>query len=142
MRPFLHVVSLLLVLPGLALALAFVILGRVIAAGSLLGMLDQVLTAAIWLVPWGLLAIFASLLAVAIGGLFVRTRWLAGLCVALLAVGSTLLLLVVTVGNGNFSADQVPFLGPGVIAGCIGTWLALRERPSAEGPGSRDHGAA
>jgi hypothetical protein len=134
MRPFLHILSLLLVLPVMALALAFVILGRVIAAGSWLGMLDQVLTAAVWLMPWGLLAIFASLLALAIGGMFPRTRWMAGLCVAILGFGSTLVVLVLIIGYGNFSTGQVPFMIPGAIAASIGAWLTVTERPSAGTP--------
>ena len=131
MRSFLHILSILLALPVMALALAFLILGQVIAGGSLLGMLDQVLTAAVWLMPWGLLAILASLLAVTIGGMFARTRWLAGLCVAILGFGSTLVVLVLIIGHGNFSTGQVPFMIPGAIAASVGAWLAVNERPSA-----------
>jgi hypothetical protein len=138
MRSFLHILSLLLVLPVMALALAFLILGRVISAGSWLRMLDALLTAAVWLMPWGMLAIISSLLAVAIAGMFARTRWLAGLCVAVLGFGSTLIVLVHVIGYGNFSWGQVPFMVPGAMAACVGAWLAVKERP----PSARTRGTS
>ena len=129
MRPLLHLLSVALVLPGFVLALAFGILGHAIAAGSLWGFFDQLLTDAVWLVPWGILAIGAAWLIVAIGGMFAGTRWLAGLCVAVVGVGSTALMLVLTIGHSNFDAGQLPFYVPGLVAACIGAWLALTERP-------------
>jgi len=128
-RPVLHLFSVALVLPILALASAFVILDRAVAAGSLLGLFDQLLADAVWLIPWGLLAAGATLLVIALGGLFVRTRWLAGLCVAILGIGSTVVVIVLTHGHSNASFDQLPFFVPGVVASCIGAWFTLTERP-------------
>ena len=47
-RTLLHFLSVALVLPGVALACAFVILGRAIESGSLLGLFDHLLNDAIW----------------------------------------------------------------------------------------------
>jgi len=123
------VFSVALVLPILALASAFVILGRAIAAGSLLGLFDQLLADSVWLIPWGVLGAGATLLVIAVGGLFVRTRWLAGLSVAILGLGSTVIVIVLTQGRSDASFDQVPFFIPGVFASCIGAWFTLTERP-------------
>jgi hypothetical protein len=124
----LHLVSVVLVLPGFVLALAFVILGRAISARSLWGFVDQLLADAVWLVPWGILAIGAAWLVVAIGGMFAGTRWLAGLCVAVVGVGSTALMLLLTSGHSNADIGQLAFYVPGLVAACIGAWLALTDR--------------
>lgn len=129
MRPLLHLISMVLVLPVLALAAAFTALGRAIAAGSPLELLDQVVNDAAWLIPWGALAICAVLVVIAVGGLFVRTRWLAGSCVAVLGIASTAIVLVLTAGNSEPSLAELPFFVPGVVASGIGAWFALTERP-------------
>ena len=128
MRPLLHVLSVALVLPVVALASAFIILGRAIATGSLLGILDQLLTDALWIFPWGLLATFAVLIIITLGGLFSRTRWLAGLCVAILGVGGTATVMVLTAAHSRLSLGDLPILVPGVIASCIGAWFAWNDR--------------
>ena len=129
LRSLLHLMSVALVLPVLALAAAFTALGRAIAAGSPLKLLDQVVNDAAWLIPWGALAICAALILITLGGLFMRTRWLAGLCVAILGIGSTAIVLVLTANNSEPSLADVPCHVPGVIASAIGAWLAFTERP-------------
>jgi hypothetical protein len=128
MKPLLHLLSIILVLPGVALASAFAILGHAIATHSLLGFLGELLAVALWLVPWGLLAALAALLALVLGGLSVRYRWLAALCVAILAVGSTVMVFVLT-AHSDFSAGQLWFFVPGVISASVGLWLTVAEFP-------------
>ena len=129
LRPLLHLISVVLVLPVLALASLFAALGRAIAAGSALKLLDQLVTDAAWLIPWGALAACAVLILIAVGGLFVRTRWLAGLCVAILGIGSTAIVLVLTAGHSEPSLAELPFFVPGLVASSIGAWFAFTERP-------------
>lgn len=129
MRPLLHLISVVLVLPVFGLASAFIILGRAIAAGSLVHLLLQLLADALWLFPWGLLAIGAALLTVALGGFFVRTRWMAGLCVAILGIVSTGIVLTVIHAHSSASLDELPFLVPGMVASGVGLWFASSERP-------------
>ncbi len=136
MRPLLHLASVVLVLPSVILACAFVILGRAIATQSLLGVFGQLLADAVWLVPWGLLAACVAVLLVALGGFFVQTRRLAGFCVAALGVGSTIVLLALTISHSNASLGQLPFLVPGLISSCIGLWFAFFERSSAQNTAS------
>ena len=128
MRPVLHLLSVVLVLPGFALAAAFIILGRAIATDSLLGVFGQLLADALWLVPWGLLASCAAVLLIALAGIFTRTRWLAGLCVAILGIGSTVVLLM----NSNLSWDELPFVSLGLASSGIGLWFAFTEHPRAQ----------
>jgi hypothetical protein len=125
----LHLLSIVLLLPGVALASAFIILGRAIATQSLLGVFDQLLADAVWLIPWGLLAACTAILLVALGGFFARTRWLAGICVAALGVASIVVLVALTTSHSNFSVEHLPFLVPALVASCIGLWLAVSERP-------------
>ena len=75
MKVLLHLLSIILVLPSVVLASAFAILGHAIATGSLLGFLGDLLAVALWLVPWGLLAVLVALLALVLGGLWVRFRF-------------------------------------------------------------------
>ena len=128
MRPLLHLFSILLVLPSVLLAAAFVILGRAIATQSLLGILLQLLDDALFLVPWGLLAALAVLLLIASGGFFAQTRRAAGLCVAVLGVGSIVVSLAMILSHSRMSLGQLTFFIPGAVASCIGIWLAAGDR--------------
>jgi hypothetical protein len=130
MRPLLHLLSIILVLPGVALAGALAILGRAIATHSLLGFLGELLDAVLWLIPWGLLATCAALLAIALGGLSARFRWFAALCVAALAIGSTVVVLVLTADSG-FSADQLVFFAPAAVSTAVALWLFATEFPGS-----------
>ncbi len=94
------------------------------------------LTDALWLVPWGLLAACAAILVVAAGGFFVGSRWLAGLCVAALGIFSTLIVLALTLSHSGFSVGQLPFLVPGVVSSIIGLWFTVTERRRAQSAGS------
>jgi hypothetical protein len=131
MKPLLHLLSVLLVLPGVALASAFVILGHAIATHSLLGFLGELLAVALWLVPWGLLATFAALLALVLAGLSARFRWLAALGVATLAITSSVVVFVLT-AHAGFSAGQLWFFVPAVISAFLGLWVAATEFPRSK----------
>lgn len=69
-----HVLSVIRVLPSVALASALIILGRAIATQSLLGVIGQLMHDAVWLIPWGLLVGVVAVLHIAVGGLMVQTR--------------------------------------------------------------------
>ena len=131
MKALLHLLSIILVLPSVALASAFAILGHAIATGSLLGFLGDLLAVALWLVPWGLLAVLVALLALVLGGLSVRFRWFAALCVAILAIGSSIMVLVLT-AHAGFSPRQLWFFVPAIISASVGIWLTVTEFPSSK----------
>ena len=128
MRSLLHLLSVMLVLPSVALASAFIILGRAIATQTLFGVIGQLLSDALWLIPWGLLAGFAAVLLIAVGGLFVQTRRIAGLCVAILGIGSMAISIAMIVSHSTFTTGQLLFFVPAVAASCIGIWLACFDR--------------
>jgi len=138
MRTMLYLSSLFLALPSIALAAAFLVLGSAISAHSLLGFLGVLLDMALWLLPWGLLAIAAAFVALMLAGFSNRLRWLASLCVAALAIGSSAIALMLITQHGNASFGQLAFFMPAVASGGIGLWLAVREWPRAsERPASR-----
>jgi hypothetical protein len=123
-RPFLHLLSVVLVLPSVALACLFIVLGRAIATHSLLGLFGELLVGAVWLIP----AVFVMLV-IAIAGIVARSRWLAGLSVAALGIGSTMVVLAMSANNSNVALGQTAFLLPGLVASGIGLWFAVSERP-------------
>ena len=128
MKPLLHLLSIVLVLPSVALASAFAILSHAIATGSLLGFLGDLLAVALWLVPWGLLAVLGGLLGLVLGGLSVRFRWFAALCVAILAIGSSVVVFTLT-AHAGFSPEQLWFFVPAIISASVGLWLSVTEFP-------------
>jgi hypothetical protein len=123
MRAFLHLLSVVLLLPNLVFAAYFVLLGHAIGGVTILGVLDRLASAALALMTWGGFAIGAAFLAILFGGFFVQTRWLAASCVAILAAGSLTVLIVL--GSGPYTFGQWLFLLPGVVALCISAWLAI-----------------
>jgi hypothetical protein len=127
MRPLLHAVSVLCLLPSVLLASGFLALGHAIAAGTLLGFFEQMLVMTIWLIPWGLLAGLVLFLALLSAGFSRRLRWLAGLCVAAFAIGSTAVILALD--SQPLSSGQLTFFVPALLSAAIGLWLVASERP-------------
>ncbi|HEX7916128.1 hypothetical protein [Rudaea sp.] len=127
MRPLLHIVSVLCLLPSVLFASAFLALGHAIAAGTLLGFFEQLLVMATLLIPWGALVSFAIFFALLFAGFSQRLRWLAGLCVAGFAIGSAT--VVLALGSQPISWDQLPFFLPALLSASIGLWLAVNEYP-------------
>jgi len=128
-RPLAHVIGVLLVLPGAALAAAFLILGHAIASGSLTGFFGALLAVALWLIPWGFLATAVALVALLAAGFSPRYRWFGALCVAALAIGSSIVVSTRGAESSGFSAGQLLFFLPALLAAVIGLWLAVSERP-------------
>jgi len=128
MRPLLHLVNVLLVLPGVVLAIAFLVLGSAISTRSWGGFFGVLLDTVMWLLPWGLLVFLVCLVLLVLGGLTVRFRWLASLCVALLAFGSAVVVLTDLAIHNGFSADQLLFLAPSLISALAGLWLVARDK--------------
>ena len=125
MRGVLHLLCTLVLLPYLALAAWFLILGDAIAGGSLASIFTTLLSHALWLIPWGLLGFAAGIVGVAALGMIEGVRWLGGLCLFLLA-GSCLFIVIA----GNPSAvgpGELLFLLPCFAVLIFGGWLALAE---------------
>ena len=130
MRAAAHVLATLVLVPYLVLALGLVLLGRAIATGSLGGIFLTLLDQAQWLIPWGILAIIAGLIAVAVAGVFARTRRLAGACIA--ALGMSCMAVLMTIGSGSMNLDQLVLLVPCIAATAYGAWVAAMDGvPSA-----------
>ena len=134
MWPFLHLLSLILVLPSVLLASAFIILGRAIASRSLPGLLWQLLNDVLWMVPWGVLGAGTIILLIAIGGFVGRTRRMAGIAVAVLGIGSIVIGLTLIISHSNFTWDQLPFFIPAAIGSSIGLWPAFAKRRDPSAP--------
>ena len=130
MRPLLHVVSVLLMLPYLLLASLFLLIGRLAASRGLFGVLGTLIDEFIWLVPWGVLGFVATVLVLIGLGFSTRTLWLAGLCVGLLGTGTLLVLLLFP--EGGLQEGQWLFLLPCVVSLGLGFWICLAERGAVQ----------
>ena len=122
MRPFLHILSIILLLPNLFFAIVFLLLGHAIAGATLWGLFDRLLTEVVWLVSWGIYVIAAALLALAVSGFFAQTSQIAAGVVAVLAATATLVVIVLS--SSSLSFGQWVFLLPGFVSLCISAWLA------------------
>ncbi|MDF2116344.1 hypothetical protein PY365_12215 [Roseiarcaceae bacterium H3SJ34-1] len=127
MRPFMHLLSILLLLPNLVFAAGFLLLGHAIAGATILVFFDRLFSDALTLMTWGIFAIGAVFLAILVGGFFRQTRWLAASCIAILSVAS--LAILVVLGSGPISFGQWLFLLPGALSLGIGAWLAAADWP-------------
>ena len=128
MRPLLHLLNVLLALPVVVLAAAFLLFGHAVSTQSWTGFFGVLLDTFVWLLPCGLLACFALLVVLVGGGLTRRFRWLASLCVALLATGSTIVVLATIQTHENFSPDELWFFAPSLACAAFCLWLATREK--------------
>ena len=128
MRSLLHLANFILLLPSLAFASGFLVLGHAIAGGTLLQIFLRLLHDVLWLMSGGVLLVAAVLLAVLISGLFVRTRYLGAAAVAVLALASGI--VVVALGSAPLSSAGELFLLPGFVSLCASVWLAHKEWPS------------
>jgi hypothetical protein len=127
MRACLHVLAVLCLLPSAVFATAFLALGHAIAAGSLFGFFEQILAAIASLIPWGLLTGLTLFLVLVAAGFSRRLRWLAALCVTVLAIVSSA--VVVALDTGPPSSGQWAFFLPALLSASMGFWLAASERP-------------
>jgi hypothetical protein len=127
MHALLHLVSVILLLPGLFLSIAVALFSRATAQKSLVDFFFKLLEEAGNLLQWGLLVVLALLVLIVGAGFSNRFRWLAGLVVASLAILSAALLIGLSSSPVTF--DNMVFLFPGFISLSIGAWLAFIERP-------------
>jgi hypothetical protein len=125
MRIVLHLLCIVAVLPYLVLASGFLVLGHIVASGSLFGMFETLVAHAAWFVSWRAIVIAALIILVAALGFNPRTRWAAAAFVCLVATAS--LIVIVTLNSSRLEFGQWVFLVP-----CIGAlvgagWLAQSE---------------
>ena len=130
MRSLLHLLSLLLALPGVGLAAALLVFGSGIVTRSPSSFIGVLLDTGAWLLPWGLLACVVALVALVAGGLTTRFRPLASSGVAVLAIGSSVAVLILTASNS--SPEQVLFFVLAVISAFLSIWLAGHHRARSE----------
>jgi len=125
MRGAIHLLCTLALLPYLALAAWFLILGDAIATGSLISLLGTLLSHALWLIPWGLLGITAGIVGVVALGMIDGVRWLGGLCLFVLA--GACLVIVIAGSSPALGPGELLFLLPCFAILFFGAWLAVAE---------------
>jgi hypothetical protein len=126
MRAAMHVVATLMLLPYIALAIGFVLLGQVAASKSLPSLFATLLAQALWLMPWGLIGLAAVICVVAALGISTRLRWLGGWC--LCAIAAACLLVIIVMPTAPMSFGQWLFVAPCGLVLLFGAWLGRAER--------------
>lgn len=121
-----HLLSIVLLIPGLLFATAALAIGHLAAQTGLLAILGALLDIGLMLVPWAFLAAFL-LLVLGFLGFFDRHRWAAALCVAGTAAGSSGVLLWTT--DWPIPPGQAGIFVPSALAFAIALWLAASEWP-------------
>jgi hypothetical protein len=123
-RGTLHVLGTLILVPYLILAAGFLLLGHAIsrAQGSVWVIFDTLLHQAVWIIPWGVIGAAGALLALAALGVFPETRRLGGVCLAVLAAASLVVLVVIP--ESRLDAGALTFLVPCMSVLALGVWLA------------------
>lgn len=127
---FLHVLSTMIVAPYVVLALGFLLAGRMIASGSIWQALDLMLSAFLWLVPWGAIGFMLATVALAGLGVAAGYRRIASAILAAVAVATLLVLILMPTRWPG--AGELLFLAPCLGAAAIAA-LGLRR---ANGPES------
>jgi hypothetical protein len=122
MRVALHLLSVILLLPSLVLACAFVIFGHTLAATGFWDFIDRLLTDVTWTVPAVVVGLLLTTLMLSIAGAYERLRWIAGIAVALLAIVSAAVLIGLS--GAPRLLDAWTFFMPGFVSLAIGAWLA------------------
>jgi len=125
MRVAFYLLAALTLLPYVLLATGFVLLGQAIAGASLFAFFDALLTAALWLVPWGLLAFALGFVALLALGISARWRWLGAAFLCLAACAS--LAVILSLATSQFDPAHLLFLLPCSVVMLFAGWLALTE---------------
>lgn len=127
MRIIAHLLSIVLLLPGLTMAAAFVLLDHLVRQPGWFEFLTALLEIALILLPWGLLGVIVGVFLLAALGFSDRWRWAAAATVAFIVAASTTVLIAL--GNGVLRLEQSGFFVPGAIAFVIAAWIAITEWP-------------
>ncbi len=125
MRAVLHVLCTMVLVPYVAFAGGFAVLGRAIASESLGGFLGTLLSHALWLVPWGILGIAAAFAFIIALGFSARLRWFGGACLSLIAASCLAVLMTMT--TSRIGPPELLFLLPCILVLGFGAWLAIAE---------------
>jgi len=132
MRIVAHLISVLLLLPGIVVSLVLVAIGHLAAQANLAAMVTALLELALAFFPvaFGLVVVWFAL---AVMGFSIRMRRAAAIGVGVVAAATT---AYMTMATGAFdSAEHAGILVPGACALIIAIWLASTDW--AEGNDSR-----
>lgn len=124
MRAVFHILATIVVVPYVLLATSFLWLGQLINSGSIVAFFDTLITQFAWVMPWGILGFVLGLLLLAMLGLFLQTRWLAGPLLGLLAGSS---LFVILFFDRALDTGKFLFLLPCILVVLFAAWLAFSE---------------
>lgn len=124
MNPLLHLLATAIVVPYAALALLFLIVGRVAASKGLWDIIDTVVTIASWVIPWGVIAFVVVFASIGVMGFFEQARLAAA--AALLALGAASLGVLLFYRAGSIGVDEVVFLTPAIAAALASAWQLHR----------------
>ncbi len=124
MHALLHIVAAVLVLPYVALACLFLLIGEAARTKGLLALLDVALHHASWFARWGMYVIPLLWLLLAAAGMIAPFKRPGALALGLLAAGS--LVVIITLDSSRMDLGQVLFLAPCLAVVVMSVWLFVR----------------
>lgn len=123
MSAVLHILATLVVVPYVILAIGFVLLGHLIAAGSLLSLLGRLFDHFLWIVPWGAIGFVCVVILVAVLGAIPGYRRIGALCLFALAGASLAIVLIMPMTVPD--AGEMLFLSPCIAVVVFAGWRAF-----------------
>jgi hypothetical protein len=117
--------SAIVLVPYATLAAGFLLVDHVAGRGSPVGMLDALVAAGVFFMPWGAIAMAGAFGVIVALGITARYRWLGAACTCLVADVSILVLVIVT--RSVTSPGQWLFMVPCFIVAGYAGWLAAKE---------------
>lgn len=124
MHAFLHTLGALLVLPYIALAASFLLIGEVARARGLAAIFDIVFHHFSWIVRWGIYGFALLWLALVVMGFFGQFQRFTALCLFLLAAASSSIIILLSSSKIEFG--HVLFLVPCFAVAATSAWLFMR----------------
>ena len=119
-----HGIAAMVVVPYLALALLFVLIGQAARTQGLWALIDTVVNQAGWLARWGFYAAALLWVGLLVMGFVPRLQRSGSLCLGLLALGS--LVAIVALHSTRIGLGQLTFLLPCVAVAASSAWLYVR----------------
>ena len=123
MRVALYFLAALTVLPYALPAAGLVLLGQAISGDTQFAFFYLLLTAAVWLVPWRMLATALACIVLLVPGVSERWRRLGASCLCLVALAS--LVVIVYLAIPALDLPLLLFILPCTLVVVFGGWLAL-----------------
>ena len=124
MHAILQTIGAIVVLPYIALAAGFLLIGDVARAKGLAGIIDVVFHHFDWIVRWGICGFVLLWIVFVIMGFFDQFQRFTALCLFLVAAGSSI--VIILLHSSRLEFGHYLFLAPCFAVAATSAWLFIR----------------